>query len=101
MPCSRPSVTRTLIREFTQHSPRPLQPHPQLDLFTEREREIVALVAQGMSHKEIADDLVISPATLPVRPRVTPAYRIVVGDDGERERSRAHAEGGEPGREAL
>lgn len=58
-----PSVTRTLIREFTQNTPRKVQPHPQLDHLTQREREIVTLVAQGMTNQEIAEHLVISPAT--------------------------------------
>jgi len=58
-----PTVTRTLIREFVGHSPRPLTPHPLLDQLTDREREVVALVAQGLSNAEIADRLVLSPAT--------------------------------------
>jgi DNA-binding NarL/FixJ family response regulator len=56
-------VTRTLIEEFTQVSPRDLTPHPQLDTLTVREREVVALVAQGLNNHEIADRLVLSPAT--------------------------------------
>ena len=58
-----PSVTRTLIREFAgqAHGARP--PHPHLDQLTEREREVVALVAQGMTNDEIAEELVVSPAT--------------------------------------
>ncbi|GGM44073.1 response regulator [Dactylosporangium sucinum] len=58
-----PSVTRTLIREFARHSPRTVTPHPNLDQLTEREREVVALVAQGLSNAEIAGRLVVSPAT--------------------------------------
>ena len=58
-----PSVTRTLIREFTEVSPRALVPHPHLGLLTEREREVVALVAKGMTNHEIAEHLVLSPAT--------------------------------------
>jgi DNA-binding NarL/FixJ family response regulator len=58
-----PSVTRTLIREFTEVSRRTVEPHPHLDLLTEREREVVALVAQGMTNHEIAEELVLSPAT--------------------------------------
>ena len=58
-----PSVTRTLIREFTEVSRRTVDPHPHLDLLTEREREVVALVAQGMTNHEIAEELVLSPAT--------------------------------------
>ncbi|AYY14857.1 DNA-binding response regulator [Actinobacteria bacterium YIM 96077] len=58
-----PSVTRTLIREFTGNTLRAPEPHPQLEQLTDREREIVALVAEGMSNHEIAEHLVISPAT--------------------------------------
>jgi DNA-binding NarL/FixJ family response regulator len=58
-----PSVTRTLIREFTALAPRSTTPHPNLDQLTDREREIVALVAQGLSNHEIAERLVVSPAT--------------------------------------
>lgn len=58
-----PSVTRTLIQEFTQVPPRELAPHPQLDSLTHREWEIVSLVAQGLNNHEIAERLVLSPAT--------------------------------------
>ena len=58
-----PSVTRTLIREFTQNAPRKVQPHPELGQLTQRELEIVTLVAQGMTNPQIAESLVISPAT--------------------------------------
>jgi len=58
-----PSVTRTLIREFTAAAPRPLTPHPDLTRLTDREREIVTLVAQGLNNHEIAAHLTVSPAT--------------------------------------
>ncbi|GAA2353957.1 response regulator transcription factor [Saccharopolyspora halophila] len=58
-----PSATRRLVREFVSMSPRTRQPHPQLDTLTEREREVLCLVAEGLNNEEIAERLVVSPAT--------------------------------------
>jgi DNA-binding NarL/FixJ family response regulator len=58
-----PTVTRSVIREFVTGTRRPLTPHPQLGMLTAREREIVALAGEGLSNDEIAERLVISPAT--------------------------------------
>jgi len=58
-----PSVTRRVVREFATRPARVLKPHPQLDSLTEREREIVGLVGEGLSNEEIATRLVVSPAT--------------------------------------
>jgi DNA-binding NarL/FixJ family response regulator len=57
-----PSVTRRLIREFaarTRDAPR----SPALDALTEREREVMALVAEGLTNDEIAQRLVVSKLT--------------------------------------
>jgi DNA-binding NarL/FixJ family response regulator len=57
-----PSVTRRLIEEFAGRLREP-RPSGTLDVLTEREREVVALVGGGLSNDEIADRLVVSPAT--------------------------------------
>ena len=57
-----PGVTRRLIAEFATRS-RPAAATDALDPLTEREREIVALVGEGLNNDEIADRLVVSPAT--------------------------------------
>jgi DNA-binding NarL/FixJ family response regulator len=57
-----PSITRRLISEFSARVPQP-DPEPRLRALTEREREVLALVAAGLSNNEIAARLVLSPAT--------------------------------------
>jgi DNA-binding NarL/FixJ family response regulator len=57
-----PSVTRRLIEAFAVQTTDP-QPSVDLDLLTNREREVMALVAAGLSNDEIAARLFVSPAT--------------------------------------
>ena len=57
-----PSVTRRLIREFAART-RPAPDLPGLDTLTDREREVMALVAEGLTNDEIAGRLIVSPLT--------------------------------------
>ncbi len=58
-----PSVTRRLISRLAT-APRHDRPPPQeLEALTAREREVMALVATGLSNEQIAGRLTISPAT--------------------------------------
>jgi DNA-binding NarL/FixJ family response regulator len=58
-----PSVTRRLIGEFVNRSGTPPTPSPALDVLTDREREVLALVGTGLSNQEIGAELFISVAT--------------------------------------
>lgn len=58
-----PSVTRRLIGEFVSRPTRPELTSPTMSELTDREREVVTLVAQGLTNDEIAAELVVSPAT--------------------------------------
>jgi DNA-binding NarL/FixJ family response regulator len=58
-----PELTRRLIAELAAR-PEPSAPSSQLlDELTAREREVVALVALGLSNSEIAERIVVTPAT--------------------------------------
>jgi DNA-binding NarL/FixJ family response regulator len=63
-----PSVTRRLISTWVQHSPsgtRPktLHPEPGLESLTDRERQVLALVARGLTNAEIGARLYITAGT--------------------------------------
>ena len=58
-----PSVTRRLIEQFAASPENRTVDPTALGVLTEREREIVALVASGLNNDEIAETLFISPAT--------------------------------------
>jgi DNA-binding NarL/FixJ family response regulator len=59
-----PSVTRRLIAEFARTPAASIRPPKELDRLTERERDVLGLVARGKSNAEIADELVVGTATV-------------------------------------
>jgi DNA-binding NarL/FixJ family response regulator len=59
-----PSVTRQLIAEFARHRPAPTGTPDGLEQLTDREREVLALMARGLSNAEIATELVLGETTV-------------------------------------
>jgi DNA-binding NarL/FixJ family response regulator len=58
-----PGVTRRLIADFVARPEQRRARPEQLQVLTDREREVLALVATGRNNEEIAEALVVSPAT--------------------------------------
>jgi DNA-binding NarL/FixJ family response regulator len=59
-----PSVTKRLIEEFARRPTPPPEGPPELAELTAREREILTLMARGLTNSEIADDLVLGESTV-------------------------------------
>lgn len=61
-----PSVTRRLIEEFGRAAPTTtsLADDERLGRLTDREREVLGLMARGLSNQEIADALIVSETTV-------------------------------------
>jgi DNA-binding NarL/FixJ family response regulator len=59
-----PSVTRRLIEEFARRRAPVSPPSAELGSLTEREREVLRLLARGLSNAEIASDLRVGEATI-------------------------------------
>ncbi|MDF2707823.1 MAG: response regulator [Nonomuraea muscovyensis] len=58
-----PRITRRLIGQFTARRTAAQNAEDRLAVLTEREREVLALVGQGMSNHEIGAELFLSPST--------------------------------------
>jgi DNA-binding NarL/FixJ family response regulator len=59
-----PSITRRLLDRFAEQAPGETAPPPQLESLTERELEVLKLVARGWSNAELAEKLFLSETTV-------------------------------------
>jgi RNA polymerase sigma factor (sigma-70 family) len=59
-----PTVTRRLVERFTQHDSHTTAIHRDLASLTPREREVLGLVARGLSNVEVADRLHLAETTV-------------------------------------
>ena len=59
-----PAITRRMIERFVQRPPASAGRPPQLDELTERELDVLRLIARGNSNAEIAGSLYLSHATV-------------------------------------
>jgi DNA-binding NarL/FixJ family response regulator len=76
-----PGVTRRLIAEFADRSRATADP-AALDALTEREREVVGLVGEGLNNEEIGGRLFMSPATAKLHARDRAQLVVIAYESG-------------------
>jgi DNA-binding NarL/FixJ family response regulator len=59
-----PSVTRRLLERYVGTGPAPSTPNTNLKALTDREREVLSLIAQGLTNTEIAGRFYLSEGTI-------------------------------------
>ena len=60
-----PGITRHLIEAFVQRPTETRHPHAsRIEVLTDRERDVLALVSEGLSNAEIGRELYLSPSTV-------------------------------------
>lgn len=59
-----PSLTRRLIDTYLRHPPAGSGPQQAVDSLTDRERQVLVLMARGLTNDDIAAELVVAPATV-------------------------------------
>ncbi len=91
-----PTITKRLIEQFARTAP-PRTPPPKLERLTPRELEILTLVARGLSNGEIADELVLSQATVKTHVKRV-LSKLDLRDQGPGRRSRLRSRARHPGR---
>jgi len=94
-PVVAPAVLARMMDHFTARPPGPVRTPPGFDELSEREREVLALIGAGRSNGEIAEELVISMATVKTH------VRHVFAKLGLRDRAQAVVVAREAGLEPL
>ncbi len=59
-----PSITRRLIADFAAGGSPQVEPNPAFDTLTDRETEVLRLLARGFSNAEIATELIVGETTV-------------------------------------